>query len=88
MWGAAGIKEVFRIVCACGLSGLFQIAGMMLMQLRIPRSYAIICTIVMIIFTVLMRLSYRAYQVIKAAPKNANGKRVYSEYSEPVKVAP
>ncbi len=42
MWSVAGIREVIRIVIACGFSTVTQIAGMTLMQYFMPRSYYII----------------------------------------------
>ena len=35
----AGIKEVVRVLCACALTSLVQIAGMMLLQYQVPRSF-------------------------------------------------
>ncbi|MEH2933060.1 polysaccharide biosynthesis protein, partial [Candidatus Ventrimonas sp. KK005] len=39
MWSVAGIREVVYIGGACGLASLMQIAGMMVLEQKVPRSY-------------------------------------------------
>ena len=38
MWSVAGMKEELHIVIACVLSTLFQISGMTMLDLRVPRA--------------------------------------------------
>lgn len=59
MWSVAGIREVIRIVIACGFSTVTQIAGMTLMQYFMPRSYYIISFFGLCITVTGIRLSYR-----------------------------
>lgn len=59
MWSVAGIREVIHIIAACGLASLIQIAGMILLEHRVPRSYYIICFVALCSFEILIRLSYR-----------------------------
>lgn len=59
MWSVAGIREVIRIVIACGFSTVTQIAGMTLMQYFMPRSYYIISFFGLCIAVTGIRLSYR-----------------------------
>ncbi len=59
MWSVAGIREVTHIIAACGLASLIQLAGMTLLQHRVPRSYFIISFVSLCTFEVIIRLSYR-----------------------------
>ena len=76
MWSAAGIREVFHIIGACGLSSLVQIAGMMMMQHGVPRSYYIICFSVLTISETFIRLSYRILQTIENGRGGKTGKKI------------
>lgn len=38
MWSVAGIREAGHIVGACGLASLLQIAGMLMMEMKVPIS--------------------------------------------------
>ena len=76
MWSAAGIREVFHIIGACGLSSLVQIAGMMMMQHGVPRSYYIICFSVLTISETFIRLSYRIFQTIENGRGGKTGKKI------------
>lgn len=71
MWSVAGIREAFHIVVACMLTSLFQIAGMTMMQLTVPRSYYGISFVTLVACEGLIRLSYRIY------------KTLFKSYSEP-----
>lgn len=42
MWSAAGIREAGHIVGVCGLASLIQIAGMLMLELKVPRSYYVL----------------------------------------------
>lgn len=64
MWSVAGIREVFHIVVACAVAGLLQIAGMTMLQLSAPRSYFLICAIVLTGCEGVIRLSYRIYRTL------------------------
>ncbi len=59
MWSAAGIREAGHIVGACGLASLIQIAGMLMMEMKVPRSYYVLSFIVLCAFEGIVRLSYR-----------------------------
>ena len=48
MWSAAGIREAGHIVGACGLASLIQIAGMLMMEMKVPRSYYVLSFIVLL----------------------------------------
>ena len=61
MWSVAGIREVVHIVGACGLASLVQIAGMMLLEHRVPRSYFFISFAALCAGEVAIRLSYRIF---------------------------
>ncbi len=76
MWSAAGIREVFFIAGACGFSALIQIAGMMILGLRMPRSYFFISFAALLAEEVLIRLSYRIFNTIHWNPAAYEGKRI------------
>ncbi|MBR6614683.1 MAG: polysaccharide biosynthesis protein, partial [Lachnospiraceae bacterium] len=76
MWSMAGIKEALRILGACGLSSLVQIAGMMVLQCHVPRSFFFITFAALSCMEVLIRLSYRIMVTIWPNPSNKNSKRV------------
>ena len=42
MWSVAGIREAGHIVGACGLASLLQIAGMLMLEMKVPRSYFVL----------------------------------------------
>ncbi|MEY8396481.1 polysaccharide biosynthesis protein, partial [Lachnospiraceae bacterium 45-P1] len=59
MWSVAGIREVVHIIGACGLASLVQVAGMMLLEFRVPRSFFLICFAALCAEEILIRLSHR-----------------------------
>ena len=59
MWSVAGIREVIHIIGACGLASLVQVAGMMLLECKVPRSFFLICFAALCGEEVLIRLSHR-----------------------------
>ncbi len=59
MWSVAGIREAGHIVGACGLASLLQIAGMLMMEMKVPRSYYVLSFFVLCAFEGIVRLSYR-----------------------------
>lgn len=69
MWSVAGIREVVRIVAACILSSLVQMAGMIMLDHRVPRSFYLICFVSLTCMEVCLRLSYRV--LITMVPQNA-----------------
>lgn len=77
MWSVAGIREVAHIIAACGLASLFQLAGMTLLQHRVPRSYFVICFVALCTFEVAIRLSYRIGKTLFASNNfEKSGKRI------------
>ena len=59
MWSVAGVRETGHIVAACGLASLVQIAGMLMLELKVPRSYYVLSFFVLCAFEGTVRLSYR-----------------------------
>lgn len=59
MWSVAGIREAGLIFAACAIAEVFQIAGMTMLQLRMPRSYFVICGFSLYAMEMLFRFSYR-----------------------------
>ena len=50
MWSVAGVRETGHIVAACGLASLVQIAGMLMLELKVPRSYYVLSFFVLCAF--------------------------------------
>ena len=76
MWSMAGIKEVLRILMACGLATLVQITGMIMLQCLVPRSFFIITFVVLCSIEVMIRLSYRIMVAILPNPSKKSSKRI------------
>ncbi len=76
IWRTAGIREVWNIVIACMLATLLQIAGMTLLEHRVPRSFFIICFTVLTSSEVVMRLSYRIWLALRPSYHNKETKRI------------
>lgn len=65
VWTYAGIHEAVWIVGACILSTSFQAFGLLLLDLRVPRSYYVIYFFLMVMTTMLTRFSYRFLRVVQ-----------------------
>ena len=76
MWSVAGIREVGHIVAACGLASLMQIAGMLMLQHKVPRSYFLICFVALTGGEILVRLSYRILMTMTAGRGGKEQKRI------------
>ena len=59
MWSVAGVREALHVVAACGLVSLVQIAGMVLLQLSVPRSFFLVSFAALCAEELGIRLSYR-----------------------------
>ena len=59
MWSVAGVREALHVVAACGLASLVQIAGMILLQLSVPRSFFLMSFAALCAEELGIRLSYR-----------------------------
>ncbi len=65
MWRVASIREVWNIITACVLATLIQIAGMTLLEHKVPRSFFIISFTVLTSCEVAIRLSYRIWLTLR-----------------------
>ncbi len=65
VWTYAGIHEATLIVGACILSTTFQALGLLLFNLRVPRSYYVIYFFLMVMTTMFTRFSYRMLRVVQ-----------------------
>ena len=59
MWSVAGVREALHVVAACGLASLVQIAGLVLLQLSVPRSFFLVSFAALCAEELGIRLSYR-----------------------------
>ena len=75
MWSVAGTQEALRIISACGLATLIQTTGMTLLEHKVPRSFYIICFIILCVMVGATRFSYRIAQSLSSVnfriPKNS-----------------
>ncbi len=77
MWSVAGIRETGHIVGVCGLVSLLQIAGMLMLELKVPRSYYVLSFSVLCACEGLIRLSYRIITSVSLPGKHRkSGSRV------------
>ena len=77
MWSVAGIREAGHIVGACGLASLIQIAGMLMLEMKVPRSYFVLSFMALSAEEGLVRLSYRILTTIHLPGKQLkDGRRV------------
>lgn len=76
MWSVAGIREVMRVVGACSMATLVQVAGMMLLEHRVPRSFYLICFVTLTCMEVCIRLSYRILTTVVPANLGAAERRI------------
>ena len=77
LWSLASIREGLRVVGACIVDALVQIAGAFLMSISLPRSYFVFFCAFLTIFEIFLRFSYRIFQTVsyrspsKTGTKNA-----------------
>lgn len=64
IWSLASIREAIKIVLACLVASLVQVAESVLLIHSLPRSYFIFFFIILTIFTMIFRFSYRIYRTI------------------------
>ena len=65
MWSVAGVREAGHIIGACGLASLLQIAGMLMLEMKVPRSYYVLSFFALCACEGLVRLSYRIFTSIR-----------------------
>lgn len=77
MWSVAGLREAAFLLAACVVTTAFQGAGMMMLQLNMPRSYFVLCCMCLYAMEMVFRFSYRIARSIRARLGNAgSGRRI------------
>lgn len=76
MWSAASIREVVHIIGGCGLATLVQLAGMHMLENKVPRSYYLICFVALCVCETLIRLSYRIMISMSSVWGRRNASRI------------
>jgi len=76
MWSVAGIREVVYIGEACGLASLMQIAGMMVLEQKVPRSYFFLSFAALYGSEIGIRLSYRIFTAMVQGKRNLDSRRI------------
>ena len=64
IWSLASMREAIKIVIACLVASLVQVAESVLLIHSLPRSYFVFFFIILTIFTMVFRFSYRIYRTI------------------------
>ncbi|SEQ21173.1 NDP-sugar epimerase, includes UDP-GlcNAc-inverting 4,6-dehydratase FlaA1 and capsular polysaccharide biosynthesis protein EpsC [Lachnospiraceae bacterium NE2001] len=72
MWAKASIREMLMTVAACFVATLLQITGMIILEWHQPRSYYILCFLVLTILVGLTRYSWRLRKSFVATTFNRN----------------
>ena len=75
MWTMAGSREAVRVILACGIATVGQITGMTLLNLRMHRSFYVICFTILLFMTSLIRFSYRILQSLSKS-RTKKGKNI------------
>ncbi len=65
LWAFAGISEMQNIVAACILTSVIQMGGMLLLDLRPPRSFYFLYGMVFVFLIMLSRFAYRAIRLVR-----------------------
>lgn len=76
MWSVAGLAEVMKILLACGLASLTQLAGMFFLGYRMPRSYSVICFVALFAMVTILRLSYKISRMFIGGKYAQDGQRI------------
>lgn len=77
LWVFAGIAELENIISGCVVSALIQMAGLYLLNLRMPRSYYISFGMFLLAMITFSRFAYRALRLfIRRRVTSATGKNV------------
>ena len=66
MWSKASVREMLAVIFACFLVSLIQLAGMILVELRQPRSYYVICFFVLTVLVGITRFYWRLRRSISS----------------------
>ncbi len=70
MWSKASVREMLAVIFACFLVSLIQLAGMILVELRQPRSYYVICFFVLTVLVGITRFYWRLKRSITSVATN------------------
>ena len=73
LWEFAGEAEIFRIILSCSFSVVLQTALQFMSGLTVPRSFVFIHFLLFLIFTFVLRFSYRFLRHRKDTRKKSSG---------------
>lgn len=76
MWSKASVREMLSVIFACFLTSLIQLAGMVLMELRQPRSFYVISFFVL---TILVGFSRFYWRLRRSLVSVHSGNKDYAE---------
>ena len=79
MWSVAGLWEMFSVFAGVTFATIFQVCGHHILNWQVPRSYYMICYLVLMVSTIVNRYSYR---ILRAWEANLNNykNREYIRY--------
>lgn len=75
LWRFAGINEVLNIALASGISGIIHFFTIFGTYRRMPRSYFVLYVLLLFIFTLIIRFSYRIVRLIYKSNLHGKGMR-------------
>ncbi|MBO4214379.1 MAG: polysaccharide biosynthesis protein [Lachnospiraceae bacterium] len=65
LWQYASVQELISVIMACSLATLAQIAGLTMLDMRMPRSYHVLFFFFLVTLTAFSRFSYRGLRIIR-----------------------
>ncbi len=75
LWRYAGISEFLNVMFACGISGVLHFLTVFGTYRSLPRSYFVFYTILLFLFTLMIRFSYRVLRLLYRARTHGTGAR-------------
>ena len=79
MWSVAGLWEMFSVFAGVTFATIFQICGHHILNWQVPRSYYMICYLVLMVSTIVNRYSYR---ILRAWEANLNNYKNRNKFSK------
>ena len=79
MWSVAGLWEMFSVFAGVTFATIFQVCGHHILNWQVPRSYYMICYLVLMVSTIVNRYSYR---ILRAWEANLNNYKNRNKFSK------
>lgn len=79
MWSVAGLWEMFSVFAGVTFATIFQICGHHILNWQVPRSFYMICYLVLMVCTIVNRYAYR---ILRAWEANLNNYKNRNKFSK------